>query len=262
MHDYFGIILNYTSPGEVKITMYQCIHELLQKVPERYSTPGGSATPAPSHLYEIRDHKYEGVSLLTKRERDEYHSLTAQLLYLSKCGRLDLQTSIAFHCTRVREPAGDDDKKLARTVRYLSKTKSFPLILAIDKDGIIEWWIDAVFAVHHDMKGRTGMCMSLGKGTTYASSIGQKINTTGSIHAEVVGASDAMPKILWVRCFMEAQGYVIEDVYAYQDNESAILLEENGYKSVGKASRYIKIKHFFITDQIKGKELRVLPLPY
>ena len=85
------------------------------------------------------------------------------------------------------------------------------------------------------------MCMSLGKSTLYAASSGQKINTTSSTHAELVGASDAMPKILWIRRFMEAQGYVIEDVYVYQDNESAILLEENGYKSVGKASRHVKI---------------------
>ena len=60
---------------------------------------------------------------------------------------------------------------------------------------------------------------------------------------------------------MEAQGYIIEDVYVYQDNESAILLEENGYKSVGKSSRHVKIKYVFIADQIKGKELRILHCP-
>ena len=60
---------------------------------------------------------------------------------------------------------------------------------------------------------------------------------------------------------MEAQEYAIEDLYIYQDNEYAILLEDNGYKSAGKASRHVKIKYFFITDQIKGKELRVLHCP-
>ena len=40
---------------------------------------------------------------------------------------------------------------------------------------------------------------------------------------------------------MERQGCVIEDVYVYQDNHSAILLETNGMKSAGKASRHIKI---------------------
>ena len=47
----------------------------------------------------------------------------------------------------------------------------------------------------------------------------------------------------------------------YQDNESVILLEEDGIKSVGKASRHIKIKYFFVTNQIKGNELRAFHCP-
>ena len=54
---------------------------------------------------------------------------------------------------------------------------------------------------------------------------------------------------------------MVEDVHVYQDNESAILLEENGMKSVGKASRHVKIKYFFVTDQVKNKELRILYCP-
>ena len=70
-----------------------------------------------------------------------------------------------------------------------------------------------------------------------------------------------MPKFLWSRRFLENQGFIVQYVYVYQDNESAILLEENGIKSAGKASRYIKIKYFFVSDQIKGKELQVLYCP-
>ena len=47
----------------------------------------------------------------------------------------------------------------------------------------------------------------------------------------------------------------------YQDNQSAILLENNGIKSIGKGSRHIIIKYFFITDKIKDKELRVIYCP-
>ena len=58
----------------------------------------------------------------------------------------------------------DDDKKLARTVRYLNKTKHLPHILSSDDTGVIEWWVDAAFAVHDDMKSHTGGAMSLGRG--------------------------------------------------------------------------------------------------
>ena len=113
--------------------MFQYIHKLLLKTPEQYKAPGGSTTPDPSHLYEVRDPISEDVNLLAKHEKDEYHSLTVQLLYFSKRGRTDLQTSIVFHCTRIHQPDKDDDKKLARTIRYLDKSKSLPLILSIDK---------------------------------------------------------------------------------------------------------------------------------
>ena len=112
----------------------------------------------------------EENELLSDDEREEYHTLTARCLYVSKRGRPDLQTSIAFHCTRVRIPTQDDQKKLARTIRYLMATRFLPLILSVDEHGIIHWWIDASFAVHDDMKSRTGLCMSLGKGTVYAAS--------------------------------------------------------------------------------------------
>ena len=89
----------------------------------------------------------------------------------------------------------------------------------------------------------------------------QKINTGSSTEAKLVAVVDALPNIMWCRHFMEQQGYIVEDVYVYQDNESAILLETNGMRSVGKGSRHIKIKYFFITDKVKGNELKVLHCP-
>ena len=60
---------------------------------------------------------------------------------------------------------------------------------------------------------------------------------------------------------MKAQNYTVEDVYIYQDNQSAILLENNGAQSIGKGSRHVKIKYFFITDKVKSKELSIIYCP-
>ena len=94
-------------------------------------------------------------------------------------------------------PDEDDDLKLVRTVRYLMATRHLPLIMKADKNGIVEWWVDVSFAVHEDMRSRTGVHMSLGVGTIYGSSLTQKINTISSNQTELVGVADAMPKILW-----------------------------------------------------------------
>jgi hypothetical protein len=68
-------------------------------------------------------------------------------------------------------------------------------------------WIDASFAVHRDMQSHTGASMSLGKGSSISLSRKQKLNTKSSTEAEVVGVDDAMPLVIWMRNFMEGQGY-------------------------------------------------------
>ena len=43
----------------------------------------------------------------------------------------------------------------------------------------------------------------------------------------------------------------------FQDNQSAILLENNGKNSSSKRTRHIKIRYYFITDRIKNDELQI-----
>ena len=116
VHEYLGMIFDFTILGEVCITMYQYITGVIDNAPAIYKQGAGGATPAPINLYEVRDPESEFAVLLDNKEKEEYHSLTAQLLYLSKRGRPDIQQAIAFHCTRVSKPDKDDQKKLARTI--------------------------------------------------------------------------------------------------------------------------------------------------
>ena len=121
----------------------------------------------------------------------------------------------------------------------------------------MKWWIDASFAVHGDMKSHTGATMSMGKGSIYSSSTRQKLNTTSSTEAELVGVSDAMPMIMWTRYFLEAQGYKVSMSTIYQDNQSAMLLEKNGRRSSGRRTRHINIRYFFVTDRVASGEVTI-----
>ena len=56
---------------------------------------------------------------------------------------------------------------------------------------------------------------------------------------------------------MEEQGYAIDKNILYQDNKSAILLENNGRKSVGKQSRALNVQYFFLTDQVNQGNLSI-----
>ena len=99
--------------------------------------------------------------------------------------------------------------------------------------------------------------MSLGKGAVYGVSNRQTLNTNSSTEAELVGARDVMPQVLWTRYFLEAQGYPIRDNVLYQDNQSVMLLEKNGHGSSSKRTRHINIRYFFIADMIANNEVRV-----
>ena len=86
----------------------------------------------------------------------------------------------------------------------------------MDEREVIEWWVYASFAVHKDKKCRTGMHMSLGG--IHDGSVKQKINIPSSTREKLVAVSDALPKMMLYRYFMESQDYIVEDAYMYQDN--------------------------------------------
>jgi hypothetical protein len=126
---------------------------------------------------------------------------------------------------------------------------------------IAKWWVDASYAVHPDMKSHTGGVFSLGKGGIFGTSTRQKINTKSSTEAELVGVAEVLPQILWTRYFLEAQGYMTDDSIIYQDNKSAILLENNGRASSSKRTRHINIRYYFVTDRIANGEISVAYCP-
>ena len=149
-------------------------------------------------------------------------------------------------CTRVKCPDEDDYKKLARVMKYLRRTRHLGLTLQGDDLQVMKWWVDAAFAVHPNLRSHTGGVGSLGRGATYSCSTKQKLNTTSSTEAELVGVNDVMPQVLWTRCFIEAQGCKISDCITYQDNKSAILLERNGRSSSGKKTKHFNVRYYFI----------------
>ena len=140
---------------------------------------------------------------------------------------------IAFLTTRLRNPDKDYRKKLRRLLVYLNITIKLPLILRAARVNVIKWWVDALYEAHDNMRGHTGGTVLMGKdghGSIINISKKQKINTKSLTEEKIIGVDNTMPHMLWTRYFLEAQEYGIDNNILYQDNMSAMLLENNGKK--------------------------------
>ena len=251
-HTYLGMDLDYTTPGQVSISMPGYIQEILDVFDKAAPKCTGTKTSAaPVDLFRVRPDSPK----LSPTQKDSFHSLVAKTLFATKRARPDTGTSISFLTTRVREPDEDDWSKLTHLMKYMRGTKDMPLVLSADGSGILKWWVDGSFAVHPNMRGHTGGGLSMGRGFPIAISSKQKLNTRSSTESELVAVDDCMPAIMWTRYFLEAQGYGVRENILYQDNLSAILLETNGKFSSSKRTKHIHVRYYFVTDRIKKGEM-------
>jgi hypothetical protein len=56
---------------------------------------------------------------------------------------------------------------------------------------------------------------------------------------------------------MEEQGYDMDPSVLHQDNMSVILLEKNGKTSSTKQTKHIKVKYFYIKENIDNGEIKI-----
>ena len=256
VHDYLGMVFDYSTAGAVTIDMIDYAKSVIAHMPT--DMIGHAATPAADHLFSVADDPI----LLDQARSDLFHKLVMQIQYMSQRARPDLRTAVSFLCKRVTKPDEDDWKKLTRVMRYLQGTVDLKLRLAADGSGNVEWYIDASHAVHFDMKGHTGGTMTMGKGSIYSTANSQKLVARSSTESELIAVYDVMPQVLWTQHFLDAQGHTVKNNIIHQDNKSSILLAKNGRRSSSKRTRHINIRYFHVADHVAAGTVRIHPLPH
>jgi hypothetical protein len=105
--------IDYSEDGKVKFTMYDYLEDILEESPE--DMKGTTRTVASDHLFTVNPE----CTKLNPETADYYHRTVARMLFASKRARPDLQTAVAFLCTRVAAPDDDDYKKLKKVIQYI-----------------------------------------------------------------------------------------------------------------------------------------------
>jgi hypothetical protein len=193
---------------------------------------------------------------LSKDQAKVFLSATMKLMFLAKRGRPDVLTSVAFLSTRANFATSGDCSKLHTVIGYLANTKDLLLTLEASSLTSMICSVDSSYGVHSMGKSHTGVAISLGKGTVSAASSKQKIVAKSSCEAELIGISDGLSPIIWVRDFMICQGYKMGPAALLQDNQATIRLAHRGKPGTIK-TRHIHIRYFFITDRISNGEIVV-----
>jgi histone deacetylase 1/2 len=253
VHKYLGMIFDFSADGKCAISMPHFISETIAKA----KVEGVAATPATEQLFQVR----ENAPKLEDGQKEELHSLVMSLQYLAKRVRPDILCPVVFLSTRVQCADQDDWSKLIRIMKYLNGSKELGIVLEPDEGLLsVHSYVDASFAVHADFKSHTGIVITFGGGGIFFRSVKQKLNTTSSTEAELVGIADALPQIVQCREFLIHQGYAMAPSTLYQDNTSTIQLVKNG-RSNSSRTRHINIRFFFIKDRVDAKELQLQHMP-
>ena len=198
---------------------------------------------------------------LDEVKKANFHTFVMKNMFLCKRARPDIEPGVSFLSTRTNDSDESDWIKLLKLMGFLKGTLEDVLTLEADDTQSMTWYIDAAFAVHPDMKSHTGMCFSLGKGAVISSSTKQKVNSRSSTEAELNAVDDKVSKVIWMKRFIESQGFKIKLNVVYQDNTSTIKLLKNGKVSSGKRTRHFDIKLFYMTDLISRDEVMVKYCP-
>ena len=167
-HKYLGMSLDFSHRGQVFVAM----HDYLDGITKTYDvakdkhddgflpiTQKCYETPAPKNLFTVD----EDCEKLPEDMAPDFHASIVKTSYVTKRARPDICLAIVFLTTRVSAPDKDDWEKLHHLMEYLRKDNAQPLVLGAENDGLLMWYVNALFAVHPNMHGHTGGGLTMGR---------------------------------------------------------------------------------------------------
>ena len=146
-------------------------------------------TPASIHLFIFnkRAHRID-------EEKDFFsHSVVANLLYIMKRGRPDLETAMSFLRRRLSNSDVDGQEKPKRVLSWLKVNIDDKRIIVAENPTDIYMWIYAAYVVHGNMRSHTGGAISMGNGVLHEKASVQRLNTKSFTESDMFSVSEYLP---------------------------------------------------------------------
>jgi hypothetical protein len=189
-HKFLGMSLDFSHKGQCQVTMHDCIDGILQvydlaikdnddgyQIVEKRRA---KTSAAPDNLTVVN----KDCKKLSNEAAADFQTIVAKALYITKRARLDISLVIAFLTMQVRSP--DIGEKQHHLMEYLRGDRERPLILGTNNEGMLIWYVDALFAVHLNMHRHTDGGMTMGRCFPISVSTKQKLNTKSLTESELL----------------------------------------------------------------------------
>ena len=212
------------------------------------STSKAVATPLP-HGYFPRTN----LGKASSAEIKQYQTMIGELLYLSRCTRPDISTSVNRIARMTSNPSEEHLNMLKRIYQYLNGTIDLGLRLGGNITQILAF-TDADHASDLvDRSSTSGRMIFLGRGPVIWGSSKQDCVSTSTKEAEYVAASACSKDALWLKGLLSSLNLELP-AKMYCDSVSAISSIKNG-DSDGGRSKHIDIKHHHIRKHVKDGDI-------
>ena len=201
-------------------------------------------------------------SNVEKVDKTVYLSKLMKLFYLANRTRYDILSTLSILTTKMQDPNVNDMKRLDRVIGYIAFTPEFGIHIVVN-DASLHAYFDAAWAVHTDLKGHSGIYITMGHNgfPLLAKSIKQKTVSRSSTEAELIAMFEGLDYLLWLRDIHIFIGYPANTIVIFQDNTSSITLAYMGRTSSRSNSKYMMLKYFYIKEYLDNNivTLRYLP---
>ena len=201
----------------------------------------------------------------TEEMISEYRSLIGSIGYAAVALRYDICYAVSILSRHLARPCVKAIQAAKRVVRYLVHTREFA----------VEWWIDrkdvdagCANVVFGSADSSFGMCPItrrshsgyanfLNNGIVSFKSKLQKSVTVSSAEAELMGLSDEVMEVVYLRGLLKEIGFEQKGAtLIWEDNKAAILIAEAECSSAGR-TKHVDIRFRFIAERIKRGEVRI-----
>ena len=254
---YLGINIKMEEPGVILASQPGYIRQILDEFQPKKKYP----TPCQEDIFKRPVEELEGDTVAVT----DYLSKLMKLMFLATRTRPDLLLSLSVLSTKARSPNVHDMARLDRVIGYLWTTENLGLRIKI-KSLKLYAYFDASWACHSDLKGHTGIIVTLGFNglPLMCKSKKQKVVSRSSTEAELIAMFEGLDYLLYLRRLVQFLGCLNDDdppITIYQDNTSAMTLAYLGKTSSGSNSKFMELKYFWIKDYLDRRMFKLEYLP-